>query len=184
MVLLGTGQLGGGGAAPVLQKELPVHVAFQQKTYWCWAAVTAGVALYFGDAKWSAQCDVAKATLGIPTCCAPSPACDRCDVRSTLSSSLTTVGHLDRYLKRGAAFSEIKATIDGDKPLGVRILWANGSGGHFVLVTGYEVDPGDPTLNTIDIRDPFTGYRPDFLFNDFAAGYDSGGQWTHCYWTF
>src|SRR6185295_7189908 len=75
-------------AAPL---NINFRVSRQLQTEWCWAALSASVADYFGDDGWS-QCLVAAAETG-GACCddGSSPVCNR---PHFLEAALRRVGHL------------------------------------------------------------------------------------------
>ena len=73
-----------------------------------------------------------------------------------------------------ATLSEIQNEIDQGKPICTRVAWSGG-GAHFMAITGYngrEITIQDPAYGTTTMR-----------FDDYAAGYQTGGYWSHTYYT-
>src|ERR1017187_5224429 len=73
-----------------MTNPLPVPLPFQEKTYWCWSAVSKGLAdFYVGGVSRFTQCSIATSVLNVGDCCNGAP----CDVWQELTLPLTTVGH-------------------------------------------------------------------------------------------
>ncbi len=155
-----------------------MQVQQQEKDLWCWAAVTATTAAFYGNVAWSRQCDVARGVLGIATCCSAHPVSNACNQEASLRDALTRAGHLRRYGPRSAAFRQVAVAIEATALVAVRVEW-NVGGAHFVLLTGYR----DGIVQSVDISDPLTGEWPGFPFSDFPTLFDGGGRWTDSYWT-
>jgi hypothetical protein len=149
----------------------------QEDSNWCWAAVAVSVAQFYNAATaWSSQCDLASTELG-KVCCPPksNPACN---VPWYLDTSLARVGNLKRWAAGSQPLAAIRAEIDADRPLGVRIGWSIG-GGHFVAVSGYWASSAG---DVVTVEDPLFG-RSTWALSMFQSGYQGHGSWTHSYWT-
>jgi hypothetical protein len=161
--------------------QLAFAMQSQLQSNWCWAAVSASVAQFFGSASPSGaawqQCSVANAELGQTTCCTNGTT-SACNQDWKLDLALTRVGHLAGPVVVGpVAFTDVEGEVDGGRPVGVRIGWYGG-GGHFVVISGYDDTNGG---QQIDIEDPYYG-PSTYDYNTFQSGYQSGaGQWTHTY---
>jgi hypothetical protein len=150
----------------------------QEQSNWCWAAVGVSVARFFNSSTiWQEQCDLTSQEL-VQVCCPTGTNPTGCNVPWYLDQALIRVGHYNPYQSRAASLNEIRAEIDSNRPLGVRIAWSSG-GGHFVVVSGYSTSPvGD----MVTIEDPVYG-QSILLLSTFTTAYQGSGSWTHSYWT-
>jgi hypothetical protein len=149
----------------------------QQQSNWCWAAVSASVAVFYSAATaWAQQCQVASAELG-QTCCPAGVNPGACNVPWYLDRSLTRVGHLNNWAGAPATMAQIQTEINAGRPLGARIGWASG-GGYFVVLSGYSARAG----NFVTVDDPIYGHSTLPLAT-FQSSYQGSGSWTHSYWT-
>jgi hypothetical protein len=164
-------------------QQLPFSMQSQLQSNWCWAAVSASVAGFFGTVgpsggPWQ-QCEIANAEFAQTTCCqdGSTPTCN-CDWY--LDRALTRVGHLAAPPTPGAIlYPDVQQQIAANRPVGVRIGWL-GDGGHFVAISGCDDSSGSQML---DIEDPYYG-ASTYDYTAFATGYQSGaGQWTDTYLT-
>jgi hypothetical protein len=93
--LPGAGPPMAGAAAPGAGSLAGFVMQVQQKTNWCWAAVSASVAGFFGGA-WT-QCAIASAERHPRNCCA-NPLPNGCDVYWYLDAPLARVGHFNQIM--------------------------------------------------------------------------------------
>lgn len=162
-------------------KTLNFAMQAQKQTQWCWAAVSASVADYYGTAGFT-QCDLATwaaSTRGVANanCCKDGSSSD-CNKPFTLDTALKHVGHLNAMTDGASTLPKVQSEIDGKHPLGVRVGWTGG-GGHFLVIDGYDTTVADPK---IALADPF--YGPSVVaFNTFPAHYQGGAVWSHSYTT-
>ena len=168
---------------------LPFAGKKQEQSEWCWAAVAASVADYYGNPF--KQCVIANAELGRSDCCgAGGP--KACNVYGYLMSSLYRVGHFARWCARTSVAKpppmddDIRREINGKHPLCLRVQW-NGGGAHFMTITGYiDDDPrpdGSVPIDRIGLADPTFNTVADIDYFDFPATYLGGGRWTDTYFT-
>lgn len=163
-----------------MANKLPFAMQSQQQTEWCWAAVAASVAGYFGSAGPSGglwqQCDVVNSELAQSTCCV-NGASAACNNPWYLDRALSLVGHLAGSPTPGAIpFANVQGEVDNNRPVGVRIGWYGG-GGHFVVLSGYDDNGG---AQFVDVDDPW--YGPSVAdYSVFATAYQSAGSWTDTY---
>jgi hypothetical protein len=62
--------------------------------------------------------------------------------------------------------------------VGARTQWSGSRAGHFVVIVGYHAE-----LELLTVDDPFNG-RSNVDYVTFCKDYrDSGGTWTHSYYT-
>lgn len=160
--------------AAAAAQTLSLTIDHQEETNWCWAAVTAGIAHFWGAPQWT-QCSVASAYLRL-TCC-PAGSNPSCNTAQALSGVLQTTGNLKLTIPNAVTFAEIQQEIDAGAPVAARIGWFGG-GGHFVALAGYTTANGQ----FVDVRDPW--YVSSIVsFAVFTNNYQSAGSWTHTYET-
>src|SRR5882724_1060507 len=169
-----------GGAASTVT-ALALAMQQQLQSNWCWAAVGTSVGLFYTTGSWS-QCAVATTSIpnfpGSPAasfdCCnlaAP------CNIYGYLDVSLSTALSFASMQSGALAFTDLQAQIgSSQRPVCLRIAW-NGSGAHFVAISGFIVD----ALGTqyVRVADPGSGAITTQAFSTFPANYSSGGTWTH-----
>ena len=90
---------------------------------WCWAAVSASVAAYYGTpgpsgVPWT-QCEIAGADLNRPDCCTNGGRV--CNRDWQLQDALTRVSHLAGPVRDPESFEYVKGETDGGRPAGVRV---------------------------------------------------------------
>jgi hypothetical protein len=170
--------LAGPPIAIVGGKHLTVTMQTQDQTNWCWAAVAASIADYYGS-NVKTQCQIVTDMLpGAATarCCTDGSSA-QCNKPYQLLKSLGDVGHLaatgsePKPLKPEIVQSEIGA----GRPVGIQIFWRDTGGRHFIAVTGY-------AESSVDVRDPFYGptTTPYLKLRDDYLG---RGTWTRSYRT-
>ena len=161
----------------------------QEATNWCWAAVTQSVDGALGNGELS-QKDVAVAHLlqshRAHDCgsthrtkplgkCRDATCSAACNSQHVLRIVLGERGRYAGYLteKRAPRFDELQAEINLGRPVPCRV--ALGSGGHFVLVTGWSVDGDGKEL--VHVLDPLRAGRgqpiPELVLGhaEFASRY-------------
>ncbi len=164
--------------------RLPFRMEKQKAGYWCWAAVSAGVAHYFShDSRWR-QCGIVKRVLNrakvpIPArVCGVRPVPASCDVPWPLDDALKEVHRLRRGPKAGRlSFRQIQRELDEHRPVCVRIGWRSG-GGHFVVIYGYHTGPG---VQQLYVADPLYREVSRVAYHSLASHYRRIGRWTHTY---
>ncbi len=152
----------------------------QVQSNWCWAAVTASVSAFYGSPSPWTQCEVADAALGRQDCCTTgSSDPTKCNRPFYLETALDTTGHLATITARNLTIAEVKGELANGRPICARVEWADRNG-HFLALVGCFVGAsGDAYL---DVSDPIY-LESQILFRDFAASYQTGGSWTHSYFT-
>lgn len=136
-------------------KTLSVPLYAQQTTMWCWAASGEMIMSFLGNDV--AQCAQANNRFGRTDCC-PIPPC----INSSSPNYPCVTGGWPEYNKYGFSFSstpwgtaltwdQLKAQIDGNKPVGFSWGWTGG-GGHYMVAKGYSVSSG---VNMVAINDPW-----------------------------
>ncbi len=159
-------------------KSLNFAMEHQSQDQWCWAATSFSVDRYFNNATSWSQCKVVNAELGQTGCC-NNGSTAACNKPWYLDRALQRVGNLDAVSSGKPGFSGVKTEIDQSQPLCLRIGW-NGGGGHFVAISAYDENGGNPLI-TVD--DPWYGRSTGVSFNNFPSSYHGGGTWTHTYTT-
>lgn len=101
----------------------------QQRTNWCWAAIAASIARYYGAPQWQQQ-DVANAVLG--------PNVEQ-DVCAQLDDALRAVGCFSHWTMGRPPLERIRHELDAERPVCVCLEW-RGGGMHYVVIDGYDVE--------------------------------------------
>jgi hypothetical protein len=148
---------------------------------WCWAAVAASVAAYYGHPI--AQCQVANLELQRDDCCdfeCGAPDVD-VDVTSVFASPLNRVGCFRRLSRfKQATPAEVREELAAGRPICARTIWPGG-GAHFLTIVGCWFDSGDTPMVAAD--DPFWG-RSEYSYDRFTKHYQLlGGRWNDTYYT-
>ena len=136
-------------------QHLDVPVVYQERSQWCWAAVSQSVLGYYG--KEFEQCDIAEYTRSVATwhsfgsvhCC--TGGCDHWNYIQGLAGSIEDIllqlGNLQTHWYYGSlSRQEIAFEMEGGRPFIIRWGWTGG-GGHFLVVHGlsgngvYYMDP-------------------------------------------
>jgi hypothetical protein len=166
---------------PVSEAAVPLTVQRQERSEWCWAAVSVSVDLLFRPASAHTQCDVASLALALACCGDGKPAA--CNVPHELN---TVLGRLHLLagdpLRTPVPFTQIRKEIDSGRPVCILIKWLDRDGsltrGHFIAVNGYRITPAGKQF--VSITDPFFGSSHidyDQLSNP-KGGYQNGrGVW-------
>ena len=121
---------------------------------------------------------MAGAALGQGGCCGD-PVPDSCNQPwRYLDGALSIVGRLTGPVTAGPMlFPDIKTVIGAGSPVCIRIGWYGG-GGHFVVISGFQEQPG---IQTVNVDDPFYGSSV-LDYNTFCTAYHNGqGAWTNSY---
>ncbi len=164
---------------------LSFKVPRQERSEWCWAAVSAGVDRFFRPDSTHNQCDIAGSVLNLECCNGTQPAqSDACNAPHALHPVL------GRYHLLAAdpivtplAFDRLRTEIDAGRPVCVLIKWLDGQGqltdrGHFVALNGYRVTPAQKQF--VSITDPIYG-SSEIAFEQFTSGKggyrDGRGVW-------
>jgi hypothetical protein len=170
----GTPLGGGPGARRLANFSIPSQI----QNNWCWSAVGAGVAGYYGSKNWTV-CELAGTVLNLQCCESPTPG--GCDVYGSLDASLKTVGHFRSRSDARETFSVVRAEIDAGRPMAGRIEWARG-GAHFVALYGWQIAADGTEM--VDVYDSIYSTRNGLPYTKFVSRYrDPGDSWTHSYFT-
>lgn len=160
---------GSSGSARTLQ----LNMQQQQGTYWCWAANTSSVSMYYNARSTWTQCQVASGCLTQPCCTVPAP----CDTPFVLDIPLQTSGNLQGVPFSGIATrAQIQAEIDHDRVVCCFIDWGDFTG-HFVAIAGYDWSTDD-----LVIDDPLYA-RSTTPYTVFVSSYLGRGNWAYTYLT-
>lgn len=166
-------------------RALSLKVQRQEKSEWCWAAVSASVDRFFRPDSAHTQCDIAGSALNLKCCNGARPAqSDSCNQPHPLHPVLGRFHLLaaDPIVKP-LAFDRVRTEIDAGRPVCVLIKWLDNQGqltdrGHFVALNGYRVTPAQKQF--ISITDPMYG-PSEIAFEQFISnkgGYRDGrGVW-------
>jgi hypothetical protein len=160
-----------------LQGNIPLTVQIQQETYWCWAAVSVSVALYYNASAGWTQCGMAEAEMKQDSCCKKGSS-DECNQFWWLEVALQRTGNLAEIVNNAIDFKDVKTEIDDKLAICSRIGW-NAGGGHYVGIKGYQELGATQWLT---ICDPNCGVSNQ-SFPIFENSYQGKGRWTHTFRT-
>jgi len=170
-------------------RKLDFTMQDQQHSNWCWAAVAASVASFFGLGAKFTQTELAKIELdpelhnGQRRSKTPNPL----NKTHVLGAPLYRIGCApDLGAEKQATLLEIQKEIDSGRPVCARIIWTgdNGfdrvsAGAHFVAIIGYL-----PGTEKLAVEDPWLDESPiEIGYKAFCKDYDGNGLWTHTYFT-
>lgn len=169
--------------------ELVFPLQLQVKNHWCWAAAAVSITKFYQPTSGWNQCDLVDLEFETSTCCQANSVED-CNRSWRLDWALKSLEHFERIETGPTAMQTIKAEIDAQRPVGVRIGWG-GSGdankGHFPVITGYLIQTvtGDilPFVERfLTIQDP--EFNLQFVpYDTFCSAYRGSGTWTHTFFT-
>jgi Peptidase_C39 like family len=159
-------------------KRLNFAMQHQRQDFWCWAATSVSVSVYYDPrADWT-QCAMVNAEKELTTCCEDG-ATRACDAPNKLSTPLRRADVLDRMHEGAVDYDVIRREIDAGRPVGVRVEWGDTDTGHFIVIEGYQ-SSGEEGLA---VEDPQKG-PSDVDFTTLTKGFYNGdGAWTHTYFT-
>jgi hypothetical protein len=153
----------------------------QCQDFWCWAATSVSVSVYYDPRAGWTQCAMVNAERELTTCCEDG-ATRACDAPNKLSTPLRRADVLDRMHKGAVDYDVIRREIDAGRPVGLRVEWSETNGtskGHFIVIEGYQ-SSGD---ERVAVEDPQAGSF-DLPFTTLTEGlYQGTGSWTHTYFT-
>lgn len=155
-----------------LGADLQFDMEKQQHSKWCWAAVTASVARYYGQNQYT-QCKLATWRFGGKACdCCAEPFQEGdCNKTSSTKDALAHVGNLASGTDDSLSWEQVKHEIDAGRPVGVAVKWNSTGSRHAVVITGYNDD------KEITVRDPGKVAMSVLPFDEFPAKYRSGASW-------
>jgi Papain-like cysteine protease AvrRpt2 len=167
-------------------KKLAFTIQSQTQSNWCWAAVSTSVSHFYDASSVWTQCQVASSALPVtvpPTNCCQNP--QDCDQPFFLDVALGVTGNFRNRVDHALSFVDIQKEISADTPIGCRVGWFDAAGqlnglGHFMIIAGWLI--GATGTQYIDIADPIY-LNTQILYEEFAASYQTGGEWTHSYLT-
>jgi len=132
---------------------LPVQPQKQLNQFWCWAAVTSMVSIYYAllnpNLPAFSECQAAGAALGGLPCCGPAtpvPCARLFDVRIALNA----VRHFQGTAAPGSYLLP-RASVAARRPIAATIQYIGGPM-HVMLAIGF-----DDAAQTLDIVDPASG---------------------------
>jgi len=156
----------------------------QEQLNWCWAAVSASVAVFHRDQNWR-QCTVVNtvlnAILGGTDCC-QSGSSDQCNIPWDLRVALLRIGHLAPPVSGPLPFAGVQSQIQNQQPIACRIS-SPGPTAHFIAIIGCaQTDSGQQWLTVADpsLSAPETS---TLLYNDLLTNYFPNSRWDQTYLT-
>lgn len=154
---------------PTIDRErvyLPLKLAPQERSYWCWAAIAESLADYYHLAPLS-QGNIAAKCLSDD------------DERKylTLDAALNAINCNYHWTPGKPSFSRIQHEINLGNPICARVQWYKGKA-HFLVINGYLLHQ-----QILIVSDSLHG-TSEQQYESFPKGYmGGGGVWTETYWT-
>lgn len=138
---------------------------------WCWASVTEAVVRHYRGPG-PPMCDIVNWRLNRQDCCPTVPG-GVCDVASDLDTGLQASGCLETRVDNPVAPLLIRKQIVANRPLCAFIEWDAARLGHFVIITGFDVQ------SKLWVIDPQTGPSVPHLwdYEAFRYRYRDLGKW-------
>lgn len=166
-------------------RGVALKVPRQERSEWCWAAVSVGVDRFFRPDSTHCQCEIASSTLSLQCCDGTQPAAsNKCNTPHALNPVLGRYGLLAAApIVKPLSFDQVCTEIDAGRPVCALIRWLDNQGqvtprGHFIALNGYRVTPAQKQF--VSITDPMYGSSEvDFgQFSSDKGGYRDGrGVW-------
>lgn len=166
-----------GPSEPAHPVILPYTTYFQRRSNWCWAAVAVSVARFYDPRSTITQCEIANQVLGRDDCCIGGAGPERCNVQTTLSASLASVGR--DFGREPADANVARRLLERQQPVGIFIRWSPTSG-HFAALTGFSASPAGTEFV---VADPKYGNRLTLEAELLDGRYRGSGKWTDLYRT-
>lgn len=154
-------------------RRVNIPVQRQQQTNWCWAAVAVSIADFYGAAP--TQCAFVNTRLGRTDCCGAGAA-GPCNQTHSGRDAIDALGHLADWDASRPGQALIRAEIDANRPMAVRVEWAGG-GAHLLVVDGYLEN-----FDFVAVDDPWFG-TADIALSTLHSAYQGTGSVTHHYLT-
>lgn len=152
------------------QHELSVDLIGQQTGMWCWATSGEMIMNYHGHDV--AQCKQASHRFG-KQCCDNWNDC----ITGGWPQFENWGFSFQKTNSQALSFDQLKAQIDGNKPIAFSWAWS-GSGGHMMVVIGYK--KGDQAVpDMVCINDPWPPYVGDYTIIPYTEFVSKAGQYTH-----
>ena len=153
-----------------LTLNAPFIVSQQTWSHWCWAAVAQAVVAFY-DQENVSQCDIATAATGrfqLPAvdCCCFNDDNNPCNTRLEIDDVLDRLGGNPRVRSHSgaseafdASIANLSAEIAANRPVVLRAVLPSGDG-HFIGVSGVQIDDGTGAVTALLVSDPATGEAP------------------------
>ncbi|HXD93082.1 MAG TPA: C39 family peptidase [Bacteroidia bacterium] len=169
------------GSPPLKLLSPEVPEILQVQTEWCWATCATMVVHFYGSPN-ANKCDFANWLFTQTTCCINpdsnncNQGCQTDDIKKVYSQ-----WGIESTINGSVTSNILVAEIDANRPIEVRFAWDDGyggySGGHVVLVVGYE---NSPSPDTFLVNDPWYG-QGFHNYNELMTAYGKG-VWSNT-WT-
>lgn len=164
--------------------DLTFRMQKQEQLNWCWAAVSASVAIFHHDQNWR-QCTVVNtvlnAILGGTDCCT-SGSSDSCNIPWDLRAALLRIGHLAPPVSGPLPFAGLQAQIQNQRPVACRIS-SPGPTAHFIAIIGCAQTGSGQQWLTIADPSPSAPETSTLLYNDLLTNYFPNSRWDQTYLT-
>jgi len=163
--------------------DLPFQMQKQEQTNWCWAAVSASVAIFNHDPAWR-QCTVVNTVLNAiltgADCCTDGSS-PSCNIPFDLRASLLRINHLAQAFAGPLPFANVQAQIQSGRPIGCRIL-SPGPVAHFIAIIGCAQTAAGPFVTVAD-PDTVAPETTTLSYADLLTRYIPNSRWDQTYLT-
>jgi len=168
--------------SPIIDKKgvwLPIQVEKQERSRWCWAAISCSILNYYRKEIIEQAVFVNSLVRKHPVAKDQYSEKDNTNqnVNFKLEIALKKVNCFSHWTIGKPSFERIQFEINQGKPFCVRLEWFKG-GAHYVLIKGYNLK--NKTILIEDSLHDFSIHQ----FDTFPQNYCNGGAvWTETYWT-
>ena len=165
--------------------DLTFRIQKQEQLNWCWAAISASIAVYYKDPQWQQQCTVVdavlKSVIGGANCCSAGASVP-CNIPWDLRQALLRTGHLEKPINGAISFEVVTAEVESRRPLACRIF-GPGPIAHFVAIIGCARSSVGQQWVTIADPSPAAGNTTTLLYPDLLTNYHYDSRWDRTYLT-
>ena len=159
----------------------------QQRTKWCWAAITTSILGFFHPDRTVTQCQVVQRCLdpladgdGAGADCCRRGRIKACNRTFKLVDALDEMGLSSSRCNYPLTLDEVREQIHAGVPVAVRIGW-RGGGGHFVVVTAVADEAARKGQTWLRVADPLDQAASYVTYDMLKHSYKGQGTWTHTY---
>jgi Papain-like cysteine protease AvrRpt2 len=164
--------------------NLNFDIQKQEKTQWCWAAVTSSICGFYQDTNAPTQCALANQFLGAGEDCCQTDASDLCDVSFPVDIALNSLGHMVQPTLGVVSFEDLNSEItENQRPVVARITFSDFPASHFVVVIGCGINANGAQM--LKIADPSVavGNFASIEYSAFKNNYKPSATWDRTYFT-
>lgn len=113
------------------------YMQLQEKTNWCWAAVTTSISKYYDSNSTYNQKQIVEKMLSIPCMCNNQSTCSLCNKPYFLGEALETYGVLKKAIPNRISKKRLKQELKNNRIVVIAIKWNNSATGHLLTISHY-----------------------------------------------